>query len=80
MARQLRPNHPVKTRFFDLARSCDLQQKYHRGEASNKVLALYLMQNPDYTHLPIPAKRFDVKGIESSRNLSAMAWFRQLAV
>jgi hypothetical protein len=26
-----------------------------------------------YTHLPIPAKRFDVKRIESSRNLSAKA-------
>jgi len=28
---------------------------------------------PHYTHLPIPAKRFDVKRIESSRNLSAIA-------
>jgi hypothetical protein len=33
---------------------------------------------PHYTHLPIPAKRFDVKRIESSRNLSAKACSRQL--
>jgi hypothetical protein len=26
-----------------------------------------------YAHLPIPGKRFDVKWIESSRNLSAIA-------
>jgi len=31
------------------------------------------LKNPDYTHLPIPAKRFDVKRIERSRNLSAIA-------
>jgi hypothetical protein len=36
------------------------------------------MDNRDYTHLPIPAERFDVKGIESSRNLSAKACLRQL--
>jgi hypothetical protein len=37
-----------------------------------------LAKHPHYTHLPIPAKRFDVKRIESSRNLSVNAWLQQL--
>jgi hypothetical protein len=39
-----------------------------------------LAKNPHYTHLPIPAERFDVKGIEGSRNLSAKACLRQLCL
>jgi len=42
------------------------------GIAGSSVLP-QLLQNPNYTHLPISAKRFDVKRIENNRNLSAIA-------
>jgi len=33
-----------------------------------------LLKNLQYTHHPVSGKRFDVKRIESSRNLSEIAW------
>ena len=38
------------------------------------------MKYPDFTHLPITEKRSDVKLIERGRDLSVMAWTRQLTL
>jgi hypothetical protein len=39
-----------------------------------------LAKHPDYAHHRIPTERFDVKRIESSRNLSVTACLRQLGL